>query len=143
MIKTKSPEVRAMDLMRAHVVRLESSTGLSCAVETLEESGISGAPVVDATERLVGVFSLRDAARAEHLNAGRSAQREGDDGVPDWSEDDGSLMEDEISDREDYSSASGGGDRVADWMNPAIISVSPDATLKEVCKAMARHLAAH
>jgi CBS domain-containing protein len=127
--------------MNRDVVRLDSDTSIAGAVEALETNGISGAPVVDASERLVGVFSLRDAARSESLNAGRFGERRGDDRVPDWAEeeyDDGSVLEDEISDRDDYSSATGGGDVVAEWMNPTVIAVPPDASLKEVCRVMSR-----
>jgi CBS domain-containing protein len=141
MTKTHTLEARARDLMNRDIVRLDSDTSIAGAVDTLEANGISGAPVVDASERLVGVFSLRDAARSEALNAGRLGTRRGDDRVPDWSEEegeDGFVLEDEISDRDDYSTAAGGGDTVSEWMNPTVIAVAPDATLKEVCKVMAR-----
>jgi CBS domain-containing protein len=141
MTKTHSLEARARDLMQKDVVRLESDTAISSAVESLEANGISGAPVVDASERLVGVFSLRDAARSESLNGGRFGDRKGDDRVPDWVDeeaDEGSVLEDEISDRDDYSTAAGGGDTVAEWMNPTVIAVTPEASLKEVCRVMER-----
>jgi CBS domain-containing protein len=141
MTKTQLQQAHARDLMHRDVVRLDSDTSIATAVEALESNGISGAPVVDASERLVGVFSLRDAARSEALNAGRFGERGGDDRVPDWAEeeyDDGSVLEDEISDRDDYSTAAGGGDTVAEWMNPTVIAVAPEASLKEVCRVMAR-----
>ena len=141
MTKTQILDVRARDLMQKDVVRLESDTSIASAVESLEENGISGAPVVDASERLVGVFSLRDAARSEALNGGRFGLRRGDDRVPDWVDeehDDGSILEEEISDRDDYSTASGGGDTVSEWMNPTVIAVSPEASLKDVCRVLER-----
>lgn len=140
MTSTRSLDVRAKDLMHKDVVRLEADATIDSAVATLEEHGISGAPVVDSTERLIGVFSVRDIARSEHLRAGRLGEREGDDRVPDWADEDtdeGFLMGDEISDRDDYSSAAGGGNTVSDWMNPTIIAVAPEAPLRDVCKAMA------
>jgi len=141
MTKTQTLGARARDLMHKDIVRLDSDTSIASAVETLESNGISGAPVVDASERLVGVFSLRDAARSEALNGGRLGERRGDNRVPDWSDEEHEgrfVLEDEISDREDYSTAAGGGETVSEWMNPTVIAVAPEASLKEVCKVMAR-----
>ena len=62
-------------------------------------------------------------------------------GLPDLGDEEfeeGSTLEAQISDREDYSSAAGGGDTVREWMNPTVIAVTPEASLKDVCRVMAR-----
>jgi CBS domain-containing protein len=134
-------DARARDLMKKDVVRVEGEIPLASAVALLEDNGIGGAPVVDAAERLIGVFSLRDAARAGVQNGGRLGEKAGDDRMLEWDDEDfeeGEPIEEEISDREDNTSATAPGDTVREWMNPAVVSVAPDAGLKQVCETMAR-----
>jgi CBS domain-containing protein len=134
-------QVHARDIMHTDLIRLEPDESLEGAIATLEDAHISGAPVVDAADRLVGVFTLRDAARSEVEGRGSFGQRDLDASVPDWSADDlddGIAVESEISARDDYSSSTGGGESVGDWMSPGLISVPPAATLQEVCAVMAR-----
>ena len=133
--------ILARDLMHTELVRLDAEASLSSAVETLTDARVSGAPVVDASERLVGVFTLRDAARVEVEVGGRYGEREG--AAPaqvDWDEDDldeGDRIERSVSMREDYGPAGSARQCVADWMNPKVISVTPDAELRELCRVMA------
>jgi CBS domain-containing protein len=141
MTKTQALDARARDLMKKDVVRVSDETPLAQAIELLEDAGIGGVPVVDGTERLIGVFSLRDAARAGVAEGGRLGERPKDDRLLDWGDEpleEGEPVEDEISDRDDYSSASSNAPTVREWMNPAVICVAPQASLKEVCKVMAR-----
>ena len=53
----------------------------------------------------------------------RSSQQDEDEEESDWEE----------SDEPNQLAA----DRVRDWMNPEVISISPDATLRQVCKMAA------
>jgi CBS domain-containing protein len=133
--------VRARDLMRKDLVRLDAEASLASAVEALQDARISGAPVVDASERLVGVFTLRDAARVEVEAGGRYGQREAAaPAIPDWDEDDadeGERIERVVSLRDDYGPGTAVQACVGDWMNPTVISVTPDAELREVCRVMA------
>ncbi len=141
MTKTQGLDALARDLMKKDVLRVEESTPLAEAVELLEDAGIGGVPVVDAAERLIGVFSLRDAARAGVAEGGRLGERAKDDRLLDWGDEpleEGAPVEDEISDRDDYSSATSGTQTVREWMSPAVICVAPQASLKEMCKVMAR-----
>jgi CBS domain-containing protein len=141
MTKTQRLDAHAKDLMKKDVVSVGEGTPLAEALELLEDAGIGGVPVVDGAERLVGVFSLRDAARAGVVEGGRMGERPGDDRLIDWGDEpleEGEPVADEISDREDYSSSSSNAQTVRDWMNPAVICVAPQASLKEVCKVMAR-----
>lgn len=131
----------ARDLMHTELVRLDAEASLASAVETLTDARVSGAPVVDASERLVGVFTLRDAARVEVEVGARYGERDG--ALPpqvDWDEDDlddGDRIERSVSMREDYGPATSARPCVGDWMNPSVISVAPDADLHELCRVMA------
>ena len=141
MVKTQTLGARAKDLMKKDVVRVSDETALADAIELIEDAGIGGVPVVDAAERLIGVFSLRDAARAGVAEGGRLAERRQDDRLLDWGDEpleEGEPVEDEMSDRDGYSSATSKDQTVREWMNPAVICVAPQASLKEVCKVMAR-----
>lgn len=138
-IVSKTPLAR--DLMHTELIRLDADASLTSAVETLNDAGVSGAPVVDASERLVGVFTLRDAARGEVEAGGSYGQREvSAPAVPDWDEDDldeGERIERVVSMRDDYGPGNTGVACVGDWMNPNVLSVTPDAELREVCRVMA------
>lgn len=141
MTKTIRKPVLARDLMHTQLVKLDADVSLARAVETLNDAGVSGAPVVDASERLVGVFTLRDAARGEVENGSRYGEREaGASAVPDWDEDDmdeGDGVERAVSMRDDYGPITSSVERVGEWMNPSVLSVSPDADLREICGLMA------
>lgn len=131
--------VTARDLMQSRVVTLPSNAPVAEAIETLEAESIGGAPVVDASGNLVGVLSARDVVRTEHLNEGRIATERGTyDLVEQEDEIRGrSFWEvDEPFSKEDYSSELLGRETVAQWMNPEIISVGPDATLGEIARLM-------
>lgn len=141
MTETEPTTVLARDLMHTDVVRLDVDTALAAAVETLTDARVSGAPVVDASERLVGVFTLRDAARGEVEGGERYGERPAaQSGIPDWDEDDadeGERIERVISMRDDYGPATSAAEQVGDWMNPRVIAVAPDADLRELCRVMA------
>jgi CBS domain-containing protein len=133
--------VRARDLMHTELVKLDADASLTRAVETLNDAGVSGAPVIDASERLVGVFTLRDAARGEVEVGQRYGERQAPEPVePDWDEDDvdeGERIERVVSMRDDYGPSTSRAAQVGEWMNPKVISVAPDAGLREVCRVMA------
>ena len=141
MRKASARPVLARDLMRTELVRLDVGATIASAVETLTDARVSGAPVVDASERLVGVFTLRDAARVEVDVGGRYGERPAaESGQPDWDEDDfdeGERIERAVSMRDDYGPATAPGRSVGDWMNPSVICVPPDAELRELCRIMA------
>src|SRR6185436_6107839 len=59
------------------VVMLAPDTRLQDAARTFAEANISGAPVVDANGRLVGVLSSHDVARPENVRDGAPSERDG------------------------------------------------------------------
>jgi CBS domain-containing protein len=130
-------DVTARELMRSPVITLPSDASIAEALSVFEDESISGVPVVDVVGVLVGMLSEHDVARREHLRRDRlHPGRE-------WSfgESAGETLEEqegEIMAREDYSPRMLGRDTVGDWMNPRVVSVAPDASLKEVCETMRR-----
>jgi CBS domain-containing protein len=128
-------EVRAKDLMQTEVVQLSPEAPVEEAVRTLEEYNVRGAPVVDDAGKLVGMLSLHDIASSEHLREGRLSTRRGERRLAEPLE----VADDEdewIEPSEDYSPETLGRETVADWMRPGVISVAPEASLKEICRVM-------
>lgn len=132
--------VKASEIMQKDVVTLDSQAPISEAVKIFEEYHITGAPVVDSTGRALGVLSLVDIARDDHVQSGRiqSERHEYYLANPLEEEMDDSLFGDEdIFAKEDFSSSVIGEQRVEDWMTPKVISVDPSTNLKKVCELMA------
>ncbi len=130
---------KAADIMRKDVVALAADDTIERALEIFEEQRISGAPVVDRNDHLVGVLTLSDVTKTEHFSDGRIAlRRRGYE----MSEPSGEELLDELDPdevffvKEDYSAEMVDTDRVGDWMTPKVISVAPDAALEEVCRLM-------
>jgi len=129
--------VTARELMRSPVITLPSDASIAEALSLFEDEGISGVPVVDAAGSLVGMLTQHDVARNDHLRRDRlQTGRE-------WSfgESAGETLEEqerEIMAREDYSPQMLGRDTVGDWMNPKVVAIPSDASLRQVCDLMCR-----
>ena len=132
--------MKVRDVMQSEVERLDPSMPIAEAIETLEDFDITGAPVTDESGRLLGVLSARDVTRREHVQAGRIAPEHGEFsmGGPIDEEQEDENGEDVIYAKTDYSPAVFGQDTVAEWMNPRVITIEPDATVKEACRRMLR-----
>ena len=134
---TALTHVTAKDMMQAKVLTLAVDASVLEAIEVFEDEKISGAPVVDAGGNLVGVLSLHDIARKEHVLRGRLVTDRTDDLTGDEEGSDRAPWDVEQYGRDDYSREVLGDERVADWMNPKVITLPPEASLKEVCRTMA------
>jgi CBS domain-containing protein len=136
--------IHARDVMQADLVTLDPSTSVESAIQTLEEFGIGGAPVIDSSGRPIGIFSKSDVSRVEHVRTGRLEATSGSWELADTSSDseaDDDANEGLILNMEDYSPAVGGSGIVTDWMSPKVVTVLPDAPLKQVCRTMvAEHI---
>lgn len=131
---------RARDLMHRDLAMLTVDEPIRSALETLEEAGINGAPVVDEAGRLVGVFSRSDAARPDHVRGGRLDEQPGSRDYVDLDpERDDYDLEEELSAKDDYSPEVLGRELVGDWMTRGAISVAPDTSLAELCRALVEH----
>jgi CBS domain-containing protein len=130
-------KIQARSLMRTQVLKLSPNMPIPRALELFEDHKISGAPVVDSSGRVLGVLSSSDIARADHVKesathsqARKLVMRGGDD------ENDDDLAEEDLLSIEDYGPETSDGPTVGDWMNPEVISVRPESTLKELCRVL-------
>jgi CBS domain-containing protein len=136
---TQIKQIAARDVMRRNVATLSPDDTIREALEMFEDARISGAPVVDEAGAMVGVLTLTDIARTDHLDGNRlSVQR----GTFEMAEPTGDELTDEIDPdeailiKEDYSASLRGGEVVGQWMTRNVITVEPDASLEKACSAM-------
>ena len=132
--------IKARDLMREDPVCLDVATPIREAVRTLEEYRISGAPVTDEANELVGVLSVTDIVKTEHLKGDRiDAQQPGYYASdPLWDNDDSSPWGDNGPfSTEEYSPEVLGRETVGDWMTARVLCVAPDASVRDVASLMA------
>ena len=138
---TPLTDVRARDLMRTQVVTLSPDATIREAVATLQDDHLGGVPVVDESEKVVGFLSLADIARIEHLQGDRLVEQAGDGQlatpVGEAFEEE-SLDDEEFAGRDDYSPEVLGRETVGQWMTRGVVTVTPTASLKEVCATMVR-----
>jgi CBS domain-containing protein len=130
----------ARHVMQHHVLQLDPGMPIERAIEAFEENEIGGAPVVDASNRLVGILTTSDVTRSEHVRSGRIQPTRGE-----WSmiEPRGETEEDGEGDlilgMEDYTPAVRATETVEDWMSSGVVTVDPDASLVQVCREMMKH----
>ena len=110
--------------MTRNIITVRDDASLSELVATLTEHMITGAPVVDENEKLVGVVSTTDVAL--HSTKRTSSVRR--DRPPDFY-----LIEDEFR---SFSIEEDSGQVVRDIMTPVIFSVSENARFVEMADTM-------
>ena len=133
--------VKAQDLMVSDVQTLSADALIEEAIETFEEYHISGAPVVDSAGRLMGVLTASDIARREHVSEGRLQPASSEYYLMnplDEERGEGFWDDEEYFSQADYSPEILGQARVRDWMNPNIVSVTPETEVKDICEIMVR-----
>jgi CBS domain-containing protein len=131
---TTLSKIHARDIMKRNVFKLEPTASIEDAVTAFSEFQIGGAPVVDRNGKLLGLISASDVARPENLRAGHVDVARGDFTLGEASpDDDGSYDEEVVFSMEDYSPDVLAGTTVADMMSTDVVTVSPDATLKQTC----------
>ena len=120
-----SDTLLARDLMSRPVKRLTAATTVREAAAFLSRNGISGAPVIDAHGRWIGVFTQRDLARHMQNRLVRERRRERTlesrepvAGAP-------------VEPPEDF-----GRTPVKELMTKGMFTVFPEATVDEVVRAM-------
>lgn len=132
----KLENLSARDVMRTDVATLATDDTIETALALFDESRIGGAPVV-ANGQLVGMLTLSDISRPEHLKGSGLETRRDYDLTPDEDE----LAEDFDAEqviylKDDYSPDVLGRELVGDWMSSGVVSVSPDTPLERVCQVM-------
>ncbi len=114
--------MRAMDIMTTNVITVSPETSVKDLATLLSERGISGAPVVDASKRLVGIVSEGDLLHRAETGTERRTERRRSR----W-------LDALASDRElarDYAKSHGG--KVADVMTRNVISVAETTELADI-----------
>ena len=117
----------AKDIMRRNIVTVGSRLTLPELTKVLEENGISGAPVVDASGAVLGVVSKTDLVRSQQESSG---------GVPVYHREiDGPTLSLGIHFDD------GDQTRVEQIMTPGAISFNEDTPLETLAEAMLkRHI---
>ena len=134
-------EVKVADVMQKKVITLPGTATVEEAIQTFEEEHVSGVPIVDSGGKLVGVLSVHDVAKLDHVRQGRFESSRSDFQYASPLEEsmgEGSADDEEFFSKEDYSPELIGREVVKDWMNPSVISLGPDASLKDACDLMAK-----
>lgn len=132
----------AAQVMKKQVVTLSPEDTIQTALGVFEDNGISGAPVTDEDGRLVGVITLSDVARTEHLSGDRIRSERG---TFEMSEVAGEEQQEETDPneiffaKEDYSTETAGKDLVGDWMTTKVVTVRPKDELATICAKMVQH----
>ena len=67
--------MRAMDVMTPDVITVDPDTSVQAVAKLLSESGISGVPVVDAADQLVGIVSEGDLLHRVETGTERRPER--------------------------------------------------------------------
>lgn len=109
--------MRVKELMKTNIIKFKKGTPIREAAKVLSERRISGAPVVDEKERLIGILSEKDIFKALY---------------PDYEDfyEDESLRADFEKIEERYLDVANL--KVEDVMKKDIISVTPDTSIIKV-----------
>lgn len=126
---------RVRDVMSREVITVPRWTSISEFLDVAERAGISGAPVVDADDRVVGMVSLSDVVRAlqaDKLGTGES------DGSSFFGEAEAPLPSDRLGPRPGATAGAGGGDTVGDIMTGATVSVAGAREIRDAAAFLAQ-----
>jgi CBS domain-containing protein len=113
--------VQVKDFMTRRVMTITPDTTLLAAAKLMLEHRVGGLPVLDATGRMVGVFSESDLLREE-----------GEDGSP-WLD----MMV--AQDEKPAASLRLDTRKVTDIMTRRLITIAPDASIAKACRLLHDH----
>lgn len=131
--------LQAKDVMTRDVIAVPADMPIKDLAGFLTNHGISGAPVIDDNDDLIGVVSLTDIARYDDLPATRRGQ--GTDGGHDVYVRFGLESLENEYDREDLESfqvEGGSGATVEDIMTPVVFGVVESVPIQDVADYMIR-----
>ena len=132
--QSKLLSTTAKDLMTKHILPAYSDWSVKDLAEFLVSNGISGAPVVDNEEKLLGVVSVTDVARHASISEAESDVRSAHEYYTDAL--DFSFDEDLVNEfQEDAEQLT----TVKDIMTPMVHDVDADTPIKQVCSAMVKN----
>lgn len=116
----------ARDVMTCQVIVVHADDSITQAIGTFRENRITGAPVVDATGRFIGILSIRDLLREPGVDAEQITESEEPFGDATWA-----LFE--KSGRLEHGSES---EQVVDRMSANVATVGEGLSLVEVARTM-------
>ncbi len=115
----------AQELMTSEVASVQPNTTVDLAVQTMLDRHISGLPVVDETNRLVGIVTEGDLLRRSELGTQRQRPR--------WLQ----FLLSPGRRADEYAHASGR--RIEEVMTADVVSANEDTTLEALVELMSRH----
>ena len=123
--------IKASDIMTQSIMPASADWSVKDLAEFLVANGISGAPVVDQTEQLVGVVSVTDVARHASISEDEADIRNSHEYYTDTLnlQFDKELIH-EFEDNENTTNT------VHDIMTPKVHDIDCNASLQEVCHDM-------
>lgn len=113
--------MQVKDFMTRRVVTITPDTTLLAAAKLMLEHRVGGLPVLDAADRVIGVFSESDLLREE-----------GEEGSP-WLD----IMVGQ--DEKPAASLQLNKRKVADIMTRKLVTIAPDASIAEACRLLHDH----
>lgn len=122
---------KASDIMTQSILPASVDWSVKDLAEFLVANGISGAPVVDHTEQLVGVVSVTDVARHASISDDEADIRDSHEYYTDTL--DFQFDKELIHDFEDNENTK---NTVRDIMTPKVHDIDGSASLQEVCHDM-------
>lgn len=126
--------ITAADVMNPNVLMVQEDMTVEDLASFLVEREISGAPVVDAAGRLVGVVSVTDLARSVAQGTDPADRQGPDFFVSEWG---GTLSRDRIEELRFGERLEERPEmRVRDIMTPAIYSVDAETPIPEVAETL-------
>lgn len=130
--RTALTALTARDLMIDEVITIDADAPIEDAVRILDEDHVSGLPVLDAAGQLVGMITSHDLARIDHERDGSIEPRPAEPTLAD-------VLDETDEDDHAQRLTDGFADAlVREFMTPAVITVAPSATLKQICTVLAR-----
>ena len=122
--------LRIRDVMVEDVQYVSPSDTLYDVLDAMMENGFSTLPVVDTTQKCVGMIAAVDLlAPTHHLDDGAERMVEGEQDFREAAE---SVQRSALSSH-----------RVADFMSHQVVAVSPDLTLPQAAETMLHHQVHH
>ncbi len=133
----KTNDLKAKDIMKTDVIKAYGSMTLTELAALFETEHITGAPVIEGSEKLIGVVSETDFVkeRALHTDDHKAKQT-----VHPYFKDSGNGIVNSESEEEVESFVQGSDERtVEEIMTPWTISVSENAPVVEIASIMVKH----
>jgi CBS domain-containing protein len=119
--------MKARDVMVPDVITVSPELDVKAVANTLVTNGISGAPVVDANKKIVGIISEGDLMRRVVLGTERKRSW--------WFE----ILSSAAADRQWAEFAKSHGRKAKDVMTRRVITVDPDTPLQEIANLLEGH----